>query len=301
MTGSRERPEDGFSLRHVLAHEMRNLQQTELLAGAEAFSALLSLMVAIIGMKTIVASSFDLQKRTAVLFTVSSALNGLVLMFSVGVYLLEPENYLSALLFFLKALASTFLAVSLVMAINNLRESERFEILPLRKEADTDSLTRLPNRGAFFRQAEQYFHRARKVGGMIGIILFDLDHFKQYNDDYGHPAGDQALRRLAEVAAFGLRGYDVCARYGGEEFIVLAFGDLNTAQAVAERIHANVSARCTPDAYPELKRLLTISVGVAALGPEHRTLEDLVKAADQAMYQAKSGGRNRICIAGRMS
>jgi diguanylate cyclase (GGDEF)-like protein len=130
---------------------------------------------------------------------------------------------------------------------------------------------------------------------IVSVIVFDADHFKSVNDKYGHPAGDSVLRQIAECARRCLPGTVVLARVGGEEFAVLLEGlDLASASTLAEKIRGNVDAH--EFCFGDLTIPVTISLGVAELSPESPEggLE-LFKRADEQLYRAKQGGRNRVC------
>ena len=160
------------------------------------------------------------------------------------------------------------------------------------ENALTDELTKLPNRRAFAQQFLQEMQRARRHHNWIGFLMIDLDHFKQVNDNYGHLVGDSVLAELATILTGGARESDVCARYGGEEFaIILHETNEGGAQTVAERIRARVEAASFPDG---LK--LTVSIGIAATD-DPSLFTQLIDRADQALYQAKQGGRNQVHVA----
>ena len=160
--------------------------------------------------------------------------------------------------------------------------------------ATTDALTGLANRGHALETLHTMLIRAQHNAAPLGVILFDADHFKQVNDTYGHPGGDQVLRDLARIAQAHVRPYDLAARFGGEEFLVLCDGaDLPTTLEVAERIRTSVASHvfCLADG-----RTLraSVSLGVCAGSAAHATATALIEAADQALYRAKQAGRNRI-------
>jgi diguanylate cyclase (GGDEF)-like protein len=153
----------------------------------------------------------------------------------------------------------------------------------------TDSLTSIPNRRALMGRLDEEIARARRTGDSLSLLLIDIDHFKTYNDTFGHPAGDQALRDVAQRLNEGARPYDFTARYGGEEFAVILPGtDLKAALVVAERLRESVAAA-------EIEHCrLTLSIGAAALAADFDTVE-LIRMADRALYDAKARGRN--CVA----
>jgi diguanylate cyclase (GGDEF)-like protein len=164
-------------------------------------------------------------------------------------------------------------------------------------QATTDSLTGIANRRSFDEELALEWRRAHRIGDSLALVLLDLDDFKKVNDTHGHPAGDAVLRTIGEVLGSGVRQIDLAARYGGEEFVVLVpESDLKGATQLAKRLRLAVSkARAElPDG-----RLLkvTASFGVAAKG-ELTSAEQLVAAADEALYEAKRAGKNRVVVAG---
>ncbi len=160
----------------------------------------------------------------------------------------------------------------------------------------TDALTGLANRRHFTRVLDAEWERALRSGRSITVLMIDVDRFKSYNDHYGHPGGDECLRLVAETLARATRGVtDVACRYGGEEFVViLPEADLTAARAVAERARTAVADLRLPHVACDAG-IVTVSVGVAAVVPSPAaTSEDLVAAADAALYRAKENGRNRV-------
>ena len=162
-----------------------------------------------------------------------------------------------------------------------------------------DAVTDVANRRQFDRALADEWARAIRAGTSIALVLVDVDHFKPYNDRYGHPAGDDCLRRIASVLARTLlRAGDVVARYGGEEFgAILPLTDIDAATAVAERMRKSIEALAMPHGAVPLG-VVTISAGVAATRPEMGSNPlDLVALADAALYEAKAAGRNRVVTA----
>jgi diguanylate cyclase (GGDEF)-like protein/PAS domain S-box-containing protein len=162
-----------------------------------------------------------------------------------------------------------------------------------------DAVTDVANRRQFDRALADEWARAIRAGTSIALVLVDVDHFKPYNDRYGHPAGDDCLRRIAAVLGRTLlRAGDVVARYGGEEFgAILPLTDIDAATAVAERMRRSVEALAMPHGAVPLG-VVTISGGVAATRPEMGSNPlDLVALADAALYEAKAAGRNRVVTA----
>jgi diguanylate cyclase (GGDEF)-like protein len=157
-------------------------------------------------------------------------------------------------------------------------------------EAITDGLTGLYNHRYLHERLEEELRRARRRKSALSVLFLDCDHFKAYNDSYGHKAGDAALGRIARIVETCSRRVDLAARYGGEEF-VLALIDTDAAQAlaIAERIRAQVEASTLKGGQP-----LTVSIGVAAFPQNAAARDELLDKADWAMYMAKGAGRNRV-------
>jgi len=163
----------------------------------------------------------------------------------------------------------------------------------------SDALTGLGNRRHFESMLEQEWLRALRSGTPISLVLFDIDYFKNYNDNYGHQAGDDCLRRVAErIGGFAKRPGDTSARYGGEEFVLLLSGtELPQAVTIAEACRASVEALALSHGHSEVSGVVTVSAGVATLVPDGGTSRKaLVEAADKALYRAKLGGRNRVAL-----
>lgn len=163
----------------------------------------------------------------------------------------------------------------------------------LRKATSCDHLTGLANCRAFFEAAEIELARWRRSPRPLSLIVFDADHFKRVNDTYGHPAGDVVLRRLADTLMATFRDVDVVARIGGEEFaVLLPSTDLSGAMAVADRLRHAIESQ--PVEVDGVRIRSTLSGGVATMDDGIAGLDALMKRADQALYAAKAGGRNRI-------
>jgi len=159
--------------------------------------------------------------------------------------------------------------------------------------ADTDALTGLNNRRAFFNLGKQLLHQAERNATPVALIMFDLDHFKQINDRYGHTLGDETLVSIARVAEEQIRSSDVLARLGGEEFAVLMpQATQEQALTLAERLNkAFLGNTITKN---QISFTCTASFGVSALGGSIKNLDALVAEADKALYVAKNNGRNQI-------
>jgi diguanylate cyclase (GGDEF)-like protein len=163
----------------------------------------------------------------------------------------------------------------------------------VQKMALVDDLTGIFNRGHFFELAEHEFSQSRRYDLPLSAIILDVDHFKKFNDRYGHIVGDQVLANVARVLQVNLREHDILGRYGGEEFsILMPVTDLKAAQNVGTRLRQCVAdARVETDAGPVG---VNISIGVSELKSDMPTLLSLIHRADQAMYIAKSTGGNKV-------
>jgi diguanylate cyclase (GGDEF)-like protein len=180
-------------------------------------------------------------------------------------------------------------ASQVAIALDNSRRVEQME-----KQAERDELTGLYNRRGFALQGDKEVGRARRYQRPLSLILFDIDHFKNVNDLYGHLIGDHVLRVLTERVTRTTRATDFVCRYGGEEFIVL-MPEANREEGLtmAERLRQEISGMTIVTDVGTLS--LTVSLGVASLQPEEEeNLESLVARADRAMYQAKAAGRNTV-------
>lgn len=178
--------------------------------------------------------------------------------------------------------------------------------MELERQSSLDGLTGIANRRYFDSTLQKEWRRAKRHDGPISLMLIDLDHFKSYNDFYGHLQGDECLKRVAAaLGGVSRRGGDFPARYGGEEFaVVLPETDEASAREMAETLRANIEGMEIPNERSETSRFVTASVGVATMTPggECEPL-DIIKQADEAMYEAKRKGRNmvvaRVCAGGR--
>jgi two-component system cell cycle response regulator len=161
--------------------------------------------------------------------------------------------------------------------------------------AVTDELTGLNNRRFMEGQIIALVERAAAGGDPVAALMIDIDHFKKINDTYGHDVGDEVLREFAARLASNVRAIDLPCRYGGEEFTVIMPGaSIEAAERVAERIRLHVAGAPFRVAAGSELLNVTISIGVAASMGEHDTPEALIKRADEAVYEAKAGGRNRV-------
>jgi diguanylate cyclase len=175
--------------------------------------------------------------------------------------------------------------------VTNLQSS----IEAITKDATTDFLTKLNNRRYFDSAIEQLVTLAHQEKAPLSFIAADIDHFKLFNDKWGHQVGDQVLKLVAEVLRENIKGQDLLARYGGEEFVIaLPNTSLSDAETLAEHIRIAIFKRnlINRKSNENLGRV-TMSFGIALLQP-NETADELFKAADTALYQAKCGGRNKV-------
>jgi diguanylate cyclase (GGDEF)-like protein len=164
-----------------------------------------------------------------------------------------------------------------------------------KEEAITDALTGLYNRRYFFEKAREAAHKAIKHHSPISIFIFDIDHFKKYNDMHGHPEGDYLLKELSRILKENSREGDVTARYGGEEFIVLMPDtDKEGAVVYGEKIRKVIESY--PFRHREKQPLgyLSVSGGVASFPFDGSSIEAVIRCADEALYESKRSGRNMI-------
>lgn len=166
----------------------------------------------------------------------------------------------------------------------------------LEKQAITDPLTGLPNRLNFENKLDVDWNSLRRSKKPLSILMVDIDFFKQFNDHYGHQAGDQCLQNVASILDNCMqRASDMAARFGGEEFILIMPGhELDSARVVADKIQSAFARKKIPHAHSEISDFLTISIGIASVIPSQASsISDLIREADSALYIAKKNGKNR--------
>ncbi len=157
-----------------------------------------------------------------------------------------------------------------------------------------DGLTQIHNKRALFEALEKELMRARRYERDLSLLMFDIDFFKRINDQYGHLAGDHVLRELARIVQERIRREEVFARYGGEEFVILLpETPLPGAAALAESLRARVANHAF--VFQGERIPVTVSIGTALLGENDKVASDLIQRADEKLYEAKRGGRNRVC------
>jgi two-component system, cell cycle response regulator len=178
---------------------------------------------------------------------------------------------------------------SMTQQLKEAREQLEAANRVLQIRADTDGLTGLNNHAFLMKTLEAEIARSRRYGTALSIVMLDVDHFRKFNDTYGHQVGDAVLKKASALMRQPLRDSDTAGRYGGEEFmLILPNTDLSGARSLAERVRSLIEA--TPFTESGLK--VTISAGIATW--EKQQLFDLIQAADDRLYDAKHNGRNRV-------
>ena len=202
-------------------------------------------------------------------------------------------------LFYTTAILATAAVIG-ALAAYNLEYALRTNFLEtklLNELAERDGLTGLYNRRIFDDYISRIWRQSRREDKALAVIFVDIDYFKVFNDLYGHQAGDDCLKRVAQtISSAAKRPFDFCARYGGEEFVLVLYGPpRDYAETLPEKIRRDVVALDIPHDGSEASQSVTVSVGVAMARPEiGRSLAGAIQMADEALYQAKEEGRNRV-------
>jgi diguanylate cyclase (GGDEF)-like protein len=269
-----------------------------------------SLPVRTAGISLVLVAIFLLGARTMVMYrsparsvavriTIASLLIGALLhamrvaSIANGAYhdhLMAPGNFIDGLLLVGSIITNISLVIGLMWAHEERTRAAIFHV------STHDPLTGLLNRGALDAEFERESSRAARSGTPYSLVILDIDHFKRVNDEFGHPAGDRVLRGIAGVLASVLRPHDSLARWGGEEFaVLLPDADAVGAVQVAERMRAAVDDAAFDTGRGSIR--MTVSAGTATAPDGTGGMEALLAAADEALYRAKSAGRNRVISA----
>jgi diguanylate cyclase (GGDEF)-like protein len=196
----------------------------------------------------------------------------------------------------MQAGASDFVIKPVAPSVLDIRIRRAIEYVQTKRLANTDSLTDLYNRRCFEERLEQEVNRAMRYRRPLSLIMLDIDYFKLYNDTHGHLQGDKILVAVAHHLKTLSRASDMVARYGGEEFVLLLpETDSTSAEALGNRLREHIERQEFPGVEPLPEKALTISVGIASYTPP-APKENLLEAADMALYQAKRTGRNRVVV-----
>jgi diguanylate cyclase (GGDEF)-like protein len=193
--------------------------------------------------------------------------------------------------------ATTLMSVLSALRMERLVRANFIENRLLNDIAERDGLSGLYNRRMFDNLASRLWLQAQRNHEALQIILVDIDHFKAYNDLYGHQAGDSCIRRVASIIARAAkRPFDFCARYGGEEFVLVLYAPSGSdSTALPEQIRRDTLALNIPHTHSDANGILTVSIGSATGYPDtKRSLAGLIQRADEALYRAKQLGRNRV-------
>ncbi|MEM8781166.1 MAG: GGDEF domain-containing protein [Cyanobacteria bacterium P01_G01_bin.49] len=257
----------------------------------QAGNILICICIFLFGFSLLHRLAFKLQKRAVCFF-----LLGIVLVAIVEVLIVGNISWKSDLIEILQNLTKSSFIICFGITLFLFKKSEQYEISRLHRRAFRDILTGLYNY-AFFRQSgQQKFLEAKRRDFPLSVMMLDLDNFKAYNDQFGHQAGNVALRCFADELKQITREYDLVARYGGEEFVILVNSNLDEASNLAQRICQRIATVCNPQSRPELYRSITVSIGLASVMKTTKTLEELIEAADIELYRAKQEGKNRVHI-----
>ncbi len=236
--------------------------------------------------------------RTAYWFTGASfaVVATMFLARAVVIFLAPPDTYslyaqtpINPATFFIGSMAQMCMAFGFVLMLNYRLATD------LQKLASTDMLTGALNRRSLEQEAVRLSARCKRTGDTLALMMIDIDHFKSVNDRFGHPVGDEVLRRLAAVAQKTIRSDDYFARYGGEEFCILLPSTLEKdAWILADRLRQTYACMAMEFGGETLRS--TISIGVSDSTHTGVEFDSLIAAADQAMYRAKQQGRNRVML-----
>ena len=185
-----------------------------------------------------------------------------------------------------------FIAAAIVLFLLLLRQFKIHKALIVL--AKTDSLTQLPNRRSFFDNGHIYMEQALRDGKELSVLMLDIDHFKNINDEFGHDIGDELICHIAALTGETMRSRDFLARIGGEEFAaILPDANIEQARAIAERMREKIQDECYQVKYNHTP--ISVSIGLASIKAVSDNFDSLLHAADMAMYQAKANGRNQVC------
>ena len=204
--------------------------------------------------------------------------------------IMELSTFTMAVLFAIALVHAPYLSPLVLILVVVLRRSSLVQELQV--QATRDAKTGLLNAGAWRQEAERLLIRSERLSGTMSVVMLDLDHFKVLNDTYGHQAGDETLRLIAQTLSDALRGYDAIGRFGGEEFIALLNeADAHVSEAVAERLCTRIRELRLPHGSG-----VTASIGVGVGAAGVNGLDELIAVADRALYVAKRAGRDQVRV-----
>ncbi len=258
----------------------------------EAFIEFFNLFVALIALyfaiRILPSISHDVRKRSWLFLSLAAITFGIAEVIGVlkalGIIKIEAIYELTQGVF----------VVLFAMGFYYLYTTEHRETLKLKRQSTTDDLTSLYTHGFFQTYLVNKVSNLKTDGTNLTILFLDIDDFKQYNDKYGHQEGDYVLQKVAQTITQEARGEDIASRYGGEEFTLILGCDFEVANRVAERLRASIEERCSTFSDPNIKRNVTVSVGLATFGRDADAGDRLVRIADARMYKAKQLGKNQV-------
>ncbi len=241
---------------------------------------------------------YDLkERRDRLTVLIANAMAGILLLLN---ELYPPTNPLIHIsdhlitIFTLMTVGTTIGSITIVYYFYS-RTLDRFHD-ELHTLAHTDSLTNISNRRVLFDEGNTLFEACKKHGQHFTLLLFDIDHFKQVNDNYGHPAGDQILADMVQLATENIRHYDIFARYGGEEFaMILKDTTQNNCHVIPNKLLDMVRNQSFILGDGQQVKI-TVSIGVTNFNPRYKNFDEMVKQCDNALYEAKEGGRDRVVV-----
>ncbi|MBX2861032.1 MAG: diguanylate cyclase [Vampirovibrio sp.] len=249
---------------------------------SEMSNTLMTAMLCLITMATI------LKLRSAV----AGLLTTFCLVLIYIIYTIWAYHFIHLWVNVANPLFSVFITTTLTFMVKYISRDQDYE--ETYRMATTDSMTGLRNHRYFQEQMLKHIEHAEKVGGKFSLILVDIDHFKKFNDTYGHQAGDEVLRQVAQKLKNSVRGNDMVARYGGEEMAVILD---RTAEEEAMAVGWKLVKRVAEEAYPiadGVAKHVTISVGVSTYPNHGESPSQLIEFSDQGLYRAKENGRNQV-------
>lgn len=192
--------------------------------------------------------------------------------------------------------------LSVIATLTNIHDRKNVQYR-LEEMSIMDGVTEIPNRRHFDHVLESEFQKCMKEGLSLALIMFDIDQFKNFNDTYGHLQGDTCLKDIAQqINSLAKEHIGVCARYGGEEFgLILPGKTTDQSIQIAEKMRIKVEELSIPHKHSKVSNIVTISVGIAHLNKTFSTKEQLIMAADQALYHSKNNGRNQVSVSSQLS
>ncbi len=279
-----------FTFYHMIgeAGEPAGEKQEILIAGLEFFNLVVAMVAFYFAVRILPSISRDVRKRSWLFLSLAAISFGIAEM--IGVLREVGSIGIGGLYEVTEAIFVILFAIGFY----HLYTTEHTETLKLKRQSTTDDLTSLYTHGFFQTYLVNKVSNLRTDGNNLTVLFLDIDDFKQYNDQFGHQEGDYILQKVAQTITQEARGEDIASRYGDEEFTLILGCDFDTACRVAERLRSSVEERCSTFADSNVKRSITVSVGLATFGTDAEAGDKLVKIADARMYEAKRRGKNQV-------